>query len=81
MRERTGEELRQIRKKLGLSIKAATDLTKVNYRVWQSWEAKPESLNSRRPPGIVFSWLELYLTLKEHGLSLKGADDERKKAA
>lgn len=81
MRERTGEELRQIRKKLGLSIKTASDLAQVNYRVWQTWEAKPESLNSHRPPGIVFSWLELYLTLKEHGLSLKEAYDERKKAA
>lgn len=57
----TGAELREARKKAKLSIKKAAELSGTPYRTWQNWEA--EGKEHRRPPGIVFAWLELYTKL------------------
>lgn len=78
MRERTSEELRQARRKVGLNMKDAAGFARVPYRTWQNWES--EKTIARRPPDMVFLLLELYQKLKEHGLLPKEADDERKKA-
>lgn len=75
MRERTPEELRQFRKKVGLNMKAAAELAQVPYRTWQNWES--EKTIARRPPDMAFALLELYQRLMEHGLLPKEADDER----
>jgi transcriptional regulator with XRE-family HTH domain len=59
----TGAELREKRKAAGISIKKAAELSGTPYRTWQNWEA--EGKESRRPPGIVFSWLQLYVRLQQ----------------
>lgn len=54
----TGQELREARRKAGLSMAEAARLTGTPYRTWQCWE--DEGPNGRRPPGIAFAWLELW---------------------
>jgi len=51
-------DLRAAREVAGLSMKQAAELSGTPYRTWQSWET--EGRDGRRPPGIAFSWLELW---------------------
>jgi len=57
------EQLRQARKSAGLSMALAARLSGTPYTTWQGWEAKEGRQNARRPPGIAFTWLELYRQL------------------
>lgn len=61
----TTHELRERRKKAGLSMAEAARLTRTPYATWQGWEAEGTK-NARRPPPIVFAWLELYERLRGH---------------
>lgn len=55
------EELRALRKKAGLSISSACELSGVPYSTWRNWERDPEQPSSITPPNIAISWLLLYL--------------------
>ena len=57
------EELRTLRKRLGLSMAACCRLTGTPYRTWQNWETV-DGINARRVPGIAFAWLELYAEIR-----------------
>jgi len=61
----TGKELRDARRKAGLSMAEAARLTGTPYATWQGWEAEGTK-NARRPPPIVFAWLKLYVKQHEH---------------
>jgi DNA-binding transcriptional regulator YiaG len=65
MVEMTGQQLRDDRRKAGLSMAEAARMTGTPYATWQGWEADGTK-NARRPPPIVFAWLELYERLKGH---------------
>ncbi len=65
MRERTSGELRQLRKKAGLTVKRVCELTSTPVGTWDSWEINSELPSHRRPPGIVFAFLELYIQHNE----------------
>ncbi len=54
----SAEDLRAARKAAGLSIVKAAELSGTPYRTWQEWEG-----NKNRVPGIVMSWLDLYVKL------------------
>ncbi len=54
----TAKDLREAREAAGLSMKQAAENSGTPYRTWQSWET--EGRDGRRPPGIAFSWLELW---------------------
>jgi hypothetical protein len=43
-------------------MKQAAENSGTPYRTWQSWET--EGRDGRRPPGIAFSWLALWV--KQH---------------
>lgn len=43
----------------GLSVKQAATQSKTNIRTWRCWET--EGKHGRRPQGIAFAWLELYM--------------------
>jgi len=58
----TAKELREAREAAGLSMKQAAENSGTPYRTWQSWET--EGRDGRRPPGIAFSWLALWV--KQH---------------
>ncbi len=60
MRERTGQELRQLRNRVGLTIKQVCELTSIPARTWYHWED-----GSRKPPGIAFAFLEQHIELNE----------------
>jgi DNA-binding transcriptional regulator YiaG len=51
----TGKELREARRKAGLTMKEAAEASATPYRTWQDWET-----GKRRVPGIAGAWLELY---------------------
>jgi len=53
--KRTAEELEEKREEAGVSMAKAARLSETPYRTWQNWEN-----GSRRVPGWVFSWLEMY---------------------
>ena len=55
----TAMELREARKAARLSMKRAAEESGTSYRTWQSWET--EGRDGRRPPGIAFSWLALWV--------------------
>ena len=57
------EELRTLRKKLGLSMAECCRLTDTPYRTWQGWETVAGD-NARRVPGIAFAWLKLYAEIR-----------------
>ena len=48
-------KLRESRKKAGLNMRQAAELSGTPYRTWQGWE-----LGDRRTPGIALAWLKLY---------------------
>lgn len=58
----TSHDLREARRKAGLSMAEASRLTGTPYVTWQGWEAEGTK-NARRPPPIAFAWLELYQKL------------------
>lgn len=58
----TAAELKEARESAGLTIKQAAEFSGTPYRTWYSWEA--DGRDSRRPPGIAFSWLALWT--KQH---------------
>jgi transcriptional regulator with XRE-family HTH domain len=74
MRIRTGEELRQLRRKAGLTVKRACELTFTPLTTWERWEINPDLPSHRRPSGMAFAFLELYIELNE----LKGELNELK---
>jgi DNA-binding transcriptional regulator YiaG len=57
-------ELRDARRKAGLSMAEAARLSGTPYSTWQGWEAAGTK-NARRPPPIVFSWLELFEKIRK----------------
>jgi transcriptional regulator with XRE-family HTH domain len=59
----TADKLRQAREAAGLTMAEAAKLAQVPYRTWQNWEA--DGQNHRRPPSLIFSWLELYERLRD----------------
>ena len=62
LRMSTAKELREDREAAGLSMKQAAENSGTPYRTWQSWET--EGRDGRRPSGIAFSWLALWV--KQH---------------
>jgi DNA-binding transcriptional regulator YiaG len=58
----TAAKLKESRESAGLTIKQAAEFSGTPYRTWHSWEQ--EGRDGRRPPGIAFSWLQLYV--KQH---------------
>ena len=58
----TAKELIEAREAAGLTVKQAAEFSGTPYRTWNSWER--EGVNGRRPPGIAFSWLALWV--KQH---------------
>jgi transcriptional regulator with XRE-family HTH domain len=65
MRNRTPEELKELRQKTGLSIAEVCRLTGVDRSTWERWEMGAEFVSSRRPSALAFSWLNIYLEKKE----------------
>lgn len=68
MRTRTGEDLKQLRKQAGLSQVQAARLSRTPKRTWQNWELDSDTLSSRRPAPIAFTFLEMYILLKSKGI-------------
>lgn len=68
MRTRTGDELKQLRKQAGLTQAKAARLSRTPKRTWENWELNPESVSYRVPPGWVFSFLEMYIQMKNKGI-------------
>ena len=68
MRIRTGEELKQLRKQAGLTQSEAARLARTPKRTWECWEQSPDTVSYRVPPGMVFSFLETYILLKDKGI-------------
>lgn len=62
---KSAKELREARRKAGLSMAEAARLSGTPYTTWQGWEAEEGKINARRAPGIAFAWLELYRTRRE----------------
>jgi DNA-binding transcriptional regulator YiaG len=60
----TPANLRDARRKAGLSMAEAARLSGTPYPTWQGWEADGTK-NARRPPGIVFRWLELFEKIRK----------------
>lgn len=58
---KTAADLREARRKAGLSMAEAARLAETPYRTWQCWE--DDGPSGRRPPGIAFAWLGLYQQL------------------
>ncbi len=52
------QELRALRKSIGLSMADCARLTGTPYKTWQCWEMEGEA--GRRVPGLPFAWLKLY---------------------
>jgi transcriptional regulator with XRE-family HTH domain len=66
--KRTPYELREARKKAGLTLAKASSLAKISQKTWEQWEFSPESTNSRRTPEYAFQFLRCYRILKKHNL-------------
>ncbi len=49
------DQLRELRKSTGLSMKQAAEYSNTPYRTWQDWEG-----GKRRVPGIAEAWLRLW---------------------
>jgi DNA-binding transcriptional regulator YiaG len=58
----TADELAAAREAADLTVKQAAEFSGTPYRTWNSWERT--GANGRRPPGIAFSWLALWV--KQH---------------
>lgn len=59
----SAKELMEAREAADLTVKQAAKLSGTPYRTWHSWEQ--EGRDGRRPPGIAFSWLQLYVRLQQ----------------
>lgn len=63
---KTAADLREARRKTGLSIAECSRLSGTPYDTWQGWESEGTT-RSRRPPPIAFSWLDQYSQLHPSG--------------
>jgi len=68
MRTRNPYELREARKKVGLTVSKAASLAMIPAGTWEKWELSPDSKYSIRAPAYVFQFLRFYEILKENNL-------------
>jgi transcriptional regulator with XRE-family HTH domain len=61
MRTYTGQQLKQLRKIAGLTIREAAEMTCTPQRTWENWEIDPSLPSHRKPPGIVFAFMVMYI--------------------
>lgn len=61
-------ELRDARKRLGLTSSRLCSFTKVKEKTWQKWEASPGASHASRTPEFAFTFLRCYEILKKHNL-------------
>ena len=62
----TAKQLKEVRQKLGLSIKDAARVFKTPERTWRAWETETGQ-NARRVPGCIEASLSFYGKLREEG--------------
>lgn len=55
----TSQELKEARRKLGLSVKDAARIFKTPIRTWRAWETET-GVNARRVPGFIEAGLLFY---------------------
>ena len=68
MIDRTPYELREARKKAGLTLSGVSAVSKVKQKTWETWEASPGAAHSVRTPEYAFQFLRCYEIIKKHGL-------------
>ncbi|HBJ74658.1 MAG TPA: hypothetical protein DDY86_03875 [Syntrophaceae bacterium] len=69
----TADQLREARRKAGITMKQSADESGTPYRTWQDWEG-----GKNRVPGIAFGWLKLYTQIHgEKGTVMKERTDEQ----
>lgn len=61
MRNRTSQELRELRQRSGLTIAQLCRITGVSRKTWEQWETSPDLRGYRAPSELAFAWLELYI--------------------
>lgn len=61
MRNLTGQELKRLRKMAGLTAKEAAELSMTPLSTWNAWEVDSEKPSHRKPPGMAFAVLGLYI--------------------
>lgn len=68
MRIYSGEKLKELRKQAGLTQAKAAELARTPMRTWASWEQDPDTSSCRVPPGMAFTFLEMYIFMKNKGI-------------
>lgn len=61
-------ELREARKRVGLSIATFSSWAKIPRKTWEKWEASPEAAHSSRTPDFAFQLVRCYELLKKYNL-------------
>ena len=64
----SGQDLKQLRKQAGLTQAEAAKLARIPKRTWENWEFRVDSPHYRRPSGLAFTFLEMYILLKNNGI-------------
>jgi transcriptional regulator with XRE-family HTH domain len=66
--KRTPYELREARKRIGLSMAKIAAFSGIALSTWEQWEASLGSKSHRRTPELAFRFIRCYELLEKHNL-------------